>query len=76
MGSKTQLLTTYTVSFDSKGGLSVTSQQVAKNGFANKPNNPTYAGHTFKHWMLNNVAFVFETTPITASITLEALLGG
>lgn len=63
----------HTVTFDSQGGSSVNAQEVVENGFATKPTNPTYAGHTFLHWALNDKEFNFETTPITAAITLLAV---
>lgn len=62
----------YVVSFNSNGGSSVQSQNIAYNGKAIKPTNPTKSGYTFKEWQLNNKTFDFNT-PITSNITLVAL---
>lgn len=62
----------YTVKFDSNGGSSVSSQQVAKGGYASKPSNPSKTGHTFVEWQLNGQTFDF-LTPITTNITLVAV---
>ncbi len=62
----------YTVTFNSNGGSSVASQQVAKGSYASKPTNPSKTGHTFVEWQLNGQKFDF-TTPITSNITLMAI---
>ena len=64
----------YTVSFNSNGGTSVTSQTVAYNGTATSPTAPTKSGSTFAGWYSDvglTSAFVFST-PITADTTLYA----
>lgn len=61
----------YTVTFDSAGGSAVTSQQVYYNDFAvSQP--PTYDRHIFEGWFIGDTEFEFDTTPITADITLTA----
>ena len=62
----------YTVTFNSNGGSSVASQQVAKGSYVSKPTNPSKTGHTFVEWQLNGQKFDF-TTPITSNITLMAI---
>ena len=42
--------TKYTVTFDSKGGSSVTSQEVKKGNKVTKPTDPTKDGYTFGGW--------------------------
>jgi|GEM_PF-3251497 len=41
---------TYTVTFDSQGGSAVASQDVAYNGYASKPINPSRSGFSFGGW--------------------------
>lgn len=62
----------YTVTFNTNGGSSVGSQQVAKGSYASKPSNPTKTGYTFVEWQLNGQTFNFST-PITSNITLTAI---
>ena len=64
----------YIVSFNSNGGSSVASQQVAYNGAATLPVAPTRIGYTFAGWYSNSAlttSFGFST-PITSNITLYA----
>ena len=61
----------YTVTFNSNGGSSVSSQTVNSGAKATKPTNPTKEGHTFVEWQLNGSAFNFNTA-ITSNITLTA----
>jgi uncharacterized repeat protein (TIGR02543 family) len=62
---------TFTVTFDSNGGSAVAVQNVAENGVASKPANPSRSGYTFKEWQLDGKAYDFAT-PVTANITLKA----
>ena len=75
----------YTVSFNTLGGSSVTSQTVLYQELASKPANPTktagaIAAYEFKNWYtsedegttLSSTPFDFENTPVTANITLYA----
>ena len=62
----------YTVSFDTNGGSSISSQQVVKGSYATKPSNPAKTGYNFVEWQLNGKTFSF-TTPITSNITLKAI---
>ncbi len=65
----------YIVTFESNGGSSVSIQTVADGEFAVEPT-PTRSGYSFDGWYTDNTtfnnAFDFETTPITANITLYA----
>lgn len=66
---------TYTVTFESNGGSTIETQQVAEGAFATKPHPaPTKEGHLFEAWYteqtLNNL-FIFHT-PIVKDITLYA----
>lgn len=62
---------TYTVTFDSNGGSSVSSVEVEEGQTVNKPANPTRSGYIFDGWELNGTAFDFST-PIMSNITLVA----
>jgi Listeria/Bacterioides repeat len=61
----------YTVTFDSMGGTTVTSQKIIDSYKAKKPTNPTKVGYTFEGWYYNDVIFNFDTK-ITSNIKLEA----
>lgn len=66
--------TIYTVTFDSKGGSSVSSVSVAEGSTVSKPSNPTKSGYTFAGWYKDAAltqAFDFATA-ITANTTLYA----
>ena len=63
---------TFTVTFDSDGGSEVEAQEVDEGEPAEKPEDPTKEGFTFKGWQLDGEDFDFET-PITESITLKAV---
>jgi len=66
---------TFTITFDSKGGSSVTSQTVKKGNKATKPADPTRSGYTFAGWYKEEAytnEFNFETTTITYDRTLYA----
>ena len=62
---------TYTVTFDSNGGSSVTAVTVKENGKVTKPADPTKEGCTFKGWLLDNAAYDFNKE-VTGNITLVA----
>ena len=61
----------YTVTFDSNGGTSVSSQTVNKYDTAYRPSNPRKSNATFVGWYYNGRLFDFST-PITSNIRLEA----
>ncbi|MDR1377217.1 MAG: InlB B-repeat-containing protein [Synergistaceae bacterium] len=66
--------TTYTVTFNSVGGSSVLSQNVAHGGRAIRPTNPTRSGYTFSGWYSDsayNNLWDFDTV-MTGNITLYA----
>ena len=66
-------IVTHTVTFNSQGGSSVASQQVANGQTASRPANPTRQGLTFAGWYNGNSTTQFDfTTPITAPVTLNA----
>lgn len=62
---------TYTVTFDSNGGSSVSSQTVVYGGKATVPSTPTRSGYTFVQWTLDGTAYDFDTI-LAQSITLVA----
>jgi uncharacterized repeat protein (TIGR02543 family) len=64
----------YPVSFNSRGGSTVTTQAIASGGTANRPADPTQAGYFFAGWFTEDACeneFDF-TTPITGAKTLYA----
>ena len=61
----------YTVTFDSKGGSSVSSIKVEENTAIAKPTNPTRNGYKFVSWQLNGSDYNFSSK-ITKNITLVA----
>lgn len=61
----------YTVTFDSNGGSSVSSQAIIEGKTATKPQNPTKSGYTFSGWTLDGAAYNFNNA-ITKDITLIA----
>ena len=63
---------TFVVTFDSDGGSEVESQEVEDGETAEKPEDPTKEGFTFKGWQLDGEDFDFST-PITGDITLKAV---
>ena len=67
---------TYTVSFNTDGGSTVSHQSVAHGGKANKPTSvPTKAGYTFGGWYSSNTLeklFDFESGSITRNMTIYA----
>ena len=67
-------LPSYTVTFDTDGGSSVSSQAVRSGKTASKPTNPTRGGYTFIGWYTDNAhttAYNFSSV-VTANITLYA----
>ena len=62
----------YTITFNSNGGSSVTSQTVVKNGVVTKPTNPTKNGYIFKEWQLDGKSYNFNTK-IVKNIILTAI---
>ena len=62
---------TYSVTFDSDGGSTVFSQEVAHGSTATKPVNPTRNGYYFDGWYNDDTEWNFATS-ITAPITLKA----
>ena len=61
----------WTVTFDSNGGSSVTSQKVYDGSKATKPTNPTRTDYDFVKWTLNGNEYKFDTA-VTKDITLVA----
>ena len=69
--AKWRELETYTVSFNSNGGTSVSTQNVKEGNKATKPTNPTKEGYNFNSWQLNGQNYNFNNV-VTGSITLVA----
>ncbi len=68
-------VTTYTVTFNTNGGSTVSNITVEENGYATKPSNPTKNGYTFAGWYTTSsltTEFNFTTTKITSNKTLYA----
>jgi uncharacterized repeat protein (TIGR02543 family) len=66
---------TYTVTFDSQGGSTVSSQTVAHGGKVTEPTAPIWAGHTFGGWYEESGctnAWDFNTDTVTSDVTLYA----
>lgn len=61
----------YTVTFNSNGGSTVSSQTITEGSKASKPSNPTKSGYTFGGWTLNGQTYDFNT-PVSGNITLVA----
>lgn len=65
------VVTTYTVTFNSDGGSTVSSQTVESGSQATKPANPTRDGYTFLGWYNGSIAYSFSSK-VTSDITLTA----
>lgn len=61
----------YTVSFDSAGGTSFSSQSVLAGSQASNPGSPSKEGHTFDGWKLNGNSYNFGSA-VNGNITLVA----
>ena len=67
--------TLYTVTFDTKGGSTVSSQKVEAGGYASQPRSPELAGSKFAGWFLNEDYSGGEYnffTPVNSDITIYA----
>lgn len=62
---------TYSVTFDTNGGNTISTQTVIEGQKANQVY-PIKEYYTFKEWQLNNVKYDFNT-PVTKNITLKAV---
>ena len=63
----------YKVTFDSRGGSSVSAQTVNEGSYAKRPADPTRAGFEFLGWFdENGWEFAFDTTAIWADRSLHA----
>ena len=68
------IINTYTITFNTDGGTSITNASVSYNQTLTEPTAPTKVGYTFAGWFTDankTNAFAF-TTPITQNITLYA----
>ncbi len=63
--------TTYTVTFNSNGGTSVSAQTVEAGKTAKTPTAPTRSGYTFAGWYNGAAAYNFNT-PVNSNLTLTA----
>ncbi len=68
----------YTVTFDTKGGSEVASQEnIEHNTHADEPEDPIKDGAVFDGWYYNGKHWNFRHNPVTGNMTLEARwLGG
>ena len=64
----------YTITFNSNGGSSVSSQTVSYGDTISKPSNPTRDGYTFKYWSTSSSGseYNFNTT-VNSNMTLYAI---
>ncbi|MDP4120517.1 MAG: leucine-rich repeat protein [Bacillota bacterium] len=68
-------INTYTVTFNSNGGIAVASQTASYNTTISAPTAPTKAGYTFAGWYKDvncTILWTFTTDVITANTTLYA----
>ena len=61
----------YTVTFNSNGGTSVSSQSVVPGKTVTRPQDPTRSGYYFNGWYLNGSKYDFSK-PVTSNVTLSA----
>lgn len=61
----------YTVTFNSDGGTTVSSQTVTEGGKVSRPADPTKSGYNFGGWTLNGVSYDFNSI-VRGNITLTA----
>ena len=62
----------YTVTFDTVGAESISSQEIKKGGYVNKPTDPTKEGFNFLGWFNGEAEWNFEENTISENITLTA----
>ncbi|WP_099468423.1 DUF5722 domain-containing protein [Konateibacter massiliensis] len=62
---------TYTISFNSDGGSSVSSQTVSSGIAATSPKAPSKSGYLFDNWYYGNTPYNFNT-PVSSDLTLTA----
>ena len=64
----------YTIKFDTKGGSSVSNQNVSAGGKVTKPSNPSRTGYTFKYWSLSSSGSEYDfSSKVNSSFTLYAV---
>lgn len=61
----------YTVTFNTNGGSSISSQTIEENGKVTKPADPKKDGYTFKGWYIGSNQYNFDTK-VTSNFTLTA----
>lgn len=62
----------FVVSFDTKGGNSISPIKIKNNGAIEKPTTPVKSGYTFVEWQLDGKTYDFSE-PVTKDITLVAV---
>lgn len=62
----------FTVTFDADGGSEVSAQTVVGGDTAERPEDPVREGYIFLNWVLDGVAYDFDT-PVDSDITLLAI---
>lgn len=68
----TTTTTKYTVTFNSDGGTTYSSQSIESGKTVSNPGTPVKSGYTFEGWVLNGLSYNFSTS-VTSNITLVAL---
>ena len=65
---------TYTVTFNTNGGSTISAITIEENETVTQPTNPAKEGYTFVYWYLNDTSTAFDfTTTIDSDLTLYAL---
>ena len=64
---------TYTVTFDSDGGTTISEQAIRRNRFAEVLENPVREGYQFVGWMVNDELVELSEKAITGNTTFKAL---
>ena len=62
----------FTVTFDTDGGNTISNQVIKEKGKVAKPTNPTKTGYTFVEWQLDGKKYDFNAE-VTTNITLKAV---
>lgn len=62
----------YTITFDSDGGTTISTQEIEEGNKVSQPNNPTKEGYNFIEWQLNGIKYDFDSV-VNQDITLKAI---
>ena len=62
----------HTVKFDTNGGPAMQSVAIKSGNVLSKPEDPVWAGYDFLGWYMGETLWDFETSTVTADVTLKA----